>query len=123
MTPEQTALLNKAEDSLTAAKLLANNSLYDFAVSRAYYTMFYVAEAFLLNQGLAFSKHSAVISAFGREFANKGIVSVEYHRYILDAQDKRNKGDYSIDSNITEAQADEQITRAEEFLELGRRLI
>lgn len=83
MTPEQTALLNKAEDSLTAAKLLANNSLYDFSASRAYYTMFYVAEAFLLNQNLTFSKHAAVISAFGREFANKGVVRVEYHRLIF----------------------------------------
>lgn len=123
MTPEQAALLNKAEDSLTAAKLLANNSLYDFAASRAYYTMFYVAEAFLLSQNLTFSKHSAVISAFGREFANKGVVPVEYHRYLIAAQNMRNQGDYSIDSNITESQAREQITIAEEFLELGRRLI
>lgn len=123
MTPEQKALLNKAEESLTAAKLLTDNRLYDFAASRAYYTMFYVAEAFLLGQGLTFSKHAAVISAFGREFANKGIVPVEFHRYILDAQDKRNRGDYSIDANITESQAREQITHAGEFIELGKRLI
>ncbi|PSF36302.1 DNA-binding protein [Aphanothece hegewaldii CCALA 016] len=123
MTPEQAALLNKAEESLTAANLLADNGLYDFAASRAYYTMFYVAEALLLNQNLTFSKHSAVISAFGREFAGKGAVPVEYHRYLIDAQDKRNKGDYSIDSNITESQAREQIAHAAEFLELGKRLL
>lgn len=36
---------------------------YDFAVSRAYYTMFYVAEALLDQEGLSFSSHAAIISA------------------------------------------------------------
>ncbi len=55
MTHEQTALLNKACESLRAAKLLIENGLYDFAASRAYYTMFYIAESFLLGEGLVFS--------------------------------------------------------------------
>lgn len=49
MTPDQAALLRKAHSSLQAAKLLAGEKLFDFAVSRAYYTMFYVAEALLLE--------------------------------------------------------------------------
>jgi len=64
MTSDQAALLRKAHSSLHAAKLLAGEKLFDFAVSRAYYTMFYVAEALLLGQGLSFSKHSAVLAAF-----------------------------------------------------------
>jgi uncharacterized protein (UPF0332 family) len=51
MTPEQGALLSKAHDSVRAAKLLSDAGLYDFAVSRAYYAVFYVAEAFLLGVG------------------------------------------------------------------------
>ncbi len=39
----------KAQDSLRAAKLLEENELIDFAASRAYYAMFYVAEAFLIG--------------------------------------------------------------------------
>jgi len=39
MIPEQAALLKKACDSLRAAKLLAGDGLYDFAASRAYYTI------------------------------------------------------------------------------------
>ena len=69
MTPDQAALLRKAHSSLQAAKLLAGEKHFDFAVSRAYYTMFYVAEAFLLGQGLSFSKHSAVLAAFGERLA------------------------------------------------------
>jgi uncharacterized protein (UPF0332 family) len=36
MTPDQVALLQKAQASLEAARLLADRALYDFAVSRAY---------------------------------------------------------------------------------------
>lgn len=75
MTAEQAALLQKAQKSLRAARLLADQGFYDFAVSRAYYAMFYIAEAFLLGEGLAFSKHSAVISAFGERFAKSGRVA------------------------------------------------
>jgi uncharacterized protein (UPF0332 family) len=52
MTPVQAALLKKAKNSLDAARLLVERGFYDFAVSRAYYAMFYVAEAFLLGEGL-----------------------------------------------------------------------
>jgi len=40
LKPEQIALLRKAAESLRAAELLATNELFDFAASRAYYTMF-----------------------------------------------------------------------------------
>ena len=123
MKPEQTALLKKAGESLRAAQLLATNELLDFAASRAYYTMFYVAEAFLLNEGLTFSSHAAVISAFGRDFARTGRVPVEFHRYLIDAQDLRNQGDYGIDSAITESEANELIGHAQQFLELAERLL
>lgn len=69
MTEDQRELLLKAQQSLEAAKLLLNNNYPDYATSHAYYTMFYIAEAFLEGEGLSFSKHSAVIAAFGREFA------------------------------------------------------
>jgi uncharacterized protein (UPF0332 family) len=53
MTREQAVLMKKAYDSLRGAKLLARDGLHDFAASRAYYTMFYVAEALLLGEGLS----------------------------------------------------------------------
>ena len=94
MTPEQAALIRKAEESLQAAELLASQGFYDFAVSRAYYTMFYVASAFLLSRGLSYSSHAGVISAFGQQFARTGLVPIEFHRYLIEGQDSRNIGDY-----------------------------
>lgn len=82
-------LLQKARDSLQAAQLLVDNNLAAFATARAYYSMFYIAEAFLLGKGLTYSSHSAVISAFGREFARTKRLPVEYHRYLINPQDTR----------------------------------
>ena len=79
MTPEQKALLEKAQDSLGAAELLAKNRYFDFAVSRAYYSMFYIAEAFLLGEGSAFSKHSSVIAAFGQLLTKSGRVPAQFY--------------------------------------------
>ena len=119
MTREQQALFDKARDSVRAARLLASDGLYDFAVSRAYYAMFYVAQALLLGEALAFSKHSAVISSFGQSFAKTRRAPAKFHRYLIEAQDKRNVGDYDIGPALHEDDADEQIARAEEFLEFG----
>jgi uncharacterized protein (UPF0332 family) len=74
MTPEQKALLDKAERSIEAAQSLTDQDFHDFAISRGYYAMFYIAEALLDHEGLSFSIHAAVISAFGRYLAHAGKV-------------------------------------------------
>lgn len=123
MTEDQRELLEKANLSLTAARLLLQGSLPDFAASRAYYAMFYVAQAFLEGEGMAFSKHSAVIAAFGRHFVRTGKVSTEFHQYLLKAQQLRQSGDYGPPRAVTLEDACDQIARAEYFLELAERLI
>ncbi len=77
--------------------------------------MFYIAEAFLAGEGLAFSKHSAPIATFGREFAKPQRVPVEFHRFLIEAQELRTMGDYGQLDAVTIDQATEQIDRAEQF--------
>ena len=123
MTPEQEAVLYKARESLRAAELLREKGFNDFSVARSYYTMFYVAQAFLLGKGFTFSKHSAVISAFGREFVKAGVVGPEFQSYLTDAEDSRKIGDYEFRGELTEDDAIKQLERARIFLELAGRLI
>jgi uncharacterized protein (UPF0332 family) len=82
----QQGLLTKARRSLAAARRLAADGDLDFAVSRAYYAMFYIAQAFLLGRGLRFSKHSAVIAAFGQEFAGDDETLRGFHHGIIEAR-------------------------------------
>ena len=58
MTDAQCDLLLKAWASLDAARLLHGAGFSAFSASRAYYAMFYVAQAFLEGDGLAFSRHA-----------------------------------------------------------------
>ena len=122
MTEDQAELLTAARDSLAAARLLLDGGYPGYAASRCYYAMFYVAEAFLESEGLAFSKHSAVIAAFGQHFARTGRVPVEFHRFLLEAQELRHAADYG-GGTVTGEQAQTQMDRAEQFLGLAENLI
>ena len=107
MIPEIEALLEKAQQSLQAAEALQADNYFNFAASRLYYAMFYVAQALLLSRGQSYSSHSAVIAAYGKEFAKTGDLDTRFHRWLLDAQDIRNVGDYSIGEEISAAQCQE----------------
>lgn len=122
MTPEQRALLQKAEENLSAARLLLHHGRAEPAASRAYYVMLYVAEALLLGEGLTFSKHSAVHAAFGRHFAKTGRVPAEFHRYLIRAQEVRHIADYSTTA-VSPTDAAEQADRAERFVTLANDLL
>ena len=121
MTPDQLSLINKTRSSIKAAQLLQAGELYGFAASRAYYAMFYVAQVFLLDKGLSYSKHSGVISAFGQTFIKTGLLPEKFHRYLIDGQNKRHEGDYDADETVSEEGAKQQIQHAQEFLELAEK--
>jgi len=87
-------LMSRADRSLEAARLLIDNKYYSDAVSRAYYAMFYAATALLHSEGIAVSKHSAVIAQVGQHFAKTGKIAVHHHKALIDAFDERQSVDY-----------------------------
>ena len=119
MTPEQQFLMTKAQRSLDAANQLMQQGFYDFAISRAYYAMFYVAEALLDKAGFSFSSHAAVISAFGQSLARPGKVPVEFHRYLIDAQTQRTRADYDPNPDLSQQDAEKLIAQAQAFVDFG----
>ena len=123
MTEDQEELLLKAQQSLAAAQLLLGNDYPDFAASRAYYAMFYAAEAVLEGDGLSFSSHSGVISAFGRKFARTKRVPAKFHRYLIEAQNLRTTGDYGQFNAVDQAQASNIVEQSREFLAMVQSLI
>jgi uncharacterized protein (UPF0332 family) len=120
MNENARALFEKAEASVSAARLLTDQRYHDFAASRAYYGMFYVAEALLASRGQSYSTDGGVVGAFGREFAKTGKLNPEFHRWLIDAQDIRNMSDYGVGVETTAEQAIEVIRQADEFLKAGR---
>lgn len=118
MNDEVKALMRKATESLHAARLLREKGFYDFSISRAYYAMFYAAEATLLTRSMRFSKHHAVIAAFGKHFAKSEALPQELHRYLLDAHRNRLEGDYGPWGEITREIVDETLGNSGECTEI-----
>ena len=123
MTVEQQALLTKADESLAVAMSLHAGGHYDFAASRAYYAMFYLAEALLLGRGLTFSSHSAVIAAFGKEFVRTGEIAPEFHKYLRGAEVSRIVGDYETLEHVSADRCEEHIRQGQEFLAMAERIL
>jgi len=120
MSPHAQKLLDKADESIRAAEHPLADGYAEFAVGRAYYAMFYSAEALLNEKGLAFRKHGGVHAAFGEHFAKPNVLDAKFHRWLLDAFDKRIQSDYGVDVAIRGEDAKLVIAQAREFLDAAR---
>ena len=117
LNPEEiNRLLEAARESLAAARWNLRGGFHRTAVNRAYYAMFYAAEALLLRMGLTFSRHSAVIAAFGRELVASGKLPPKLHEYLYKAFEARQAADYRTTASISAEAAEAHISRAGEFL-------
>jgi uncharacterized protein (UPF0332 family) len=115
--------LDKASRAIHAAEVLLEDGDADFAASRAYYAMFYTAEALLIERGLRFRKHSSVHAAFAQHFVRSGPLEPKFHRWLLDAFDKRLEADYGADIVVFREHAARMIEQAREFLREARRYL
>ncbi len=61
MKEESGKLIDKAVLAIEAAEILLKAGSIDFAAGRAYYAMFFTAEALLLDKGLSYSKRNLLI--------------------------------------------------------------
>ncbi|MBN1451348.1 MAG: HEPN domain-containing protein [Anaerolineales bacterium] len=115
-TPAIQHFLKLADESREVANGLIDMGHPRFSVAQSYYTIFYLAQALLLTKGLTHSSHSAVVAAYGKEFAKTGLLDPKFHRYIIDAQKLRQIGHYGDESEeVTKEQAIESFQWAEEF--------
>jgi uncharacterized protein (UPF0332 family) len=113
-------LLDKAVDTIESAEILLDHGKMDGAAGRAYYALFYVAEALLNEKGLHYGKHGDVIGAYGREFAKTKLLDQKFHRWLIAGFDTRLVSDYQVDTNIEAAIVSSMVDQAWEFLEAAR---
>ena len=117
MTPEIDALIRLAEQSADAAETLLNRGHFRFSVSRSYYTMFYCIEALLLSAGRSYSKHSAVIAAFGQHFVKTGLFEKSFYDHLRKAFEDRQRGDYEAMEQVSRKTAITALNQSREFLQ------
>jgi uncharacterized protein (UPF0332 family) len=117
MTQSIRFLLAKARRNIDVAQRLLSEGDTDIAASRTYYAMYYVAIALLAAEGETYSKHSAVIGAYGKTFARTGRLDARFHRALIDAFEVRSDADYAIDPQFALERLQAAIDTAREFLE------
>ena len=78
--------------------------------------MFYAATALLFQRGLTFKRHSAVISAFGREFAKNDRAWRAHHQNLISAESLRNEGDYDLYTEVSSEEVEATLEAANKFV-------
>jgi uncharacterized protein (UPF0332 family) len=116
-------LLEKARRAIDAAETLLQHEDVDFAAGRAYYAMFYAAEALLSDKGLRSRKHGGVHALFGEQFIKTGLMDAKFHRFLLDAFDRRIQADYGFDAVLGRQEVIEMVGQAREFLKEAEKFL
>ena len=115
--------IDHADKMLRVARHNLAQEFYGTAVNRAYYAIFYAANALLATRGLSRGKHSGVIAAFRRYFVKPGLIETEYSDIYGRVMDNRHVCDYEldimIDPQVAEADLEDvqrMVTRLRQYL-------
>jgi uncharacterized protein (UPF0332 family) len=92
--------IENAREMLAAAKVNLENDFYASSVNRAYYAVFYAANALLATLGEARSKHTGVIGVFRQRFIKTGELPTELSEIYGDLLNSRQSGDYDLNVRI-----------------------
>jgi uncharacterized protein (UPF0332 family) len=115
--------MNKAEESLETAKLLLSKGHISFCTNRLYYAVFYAVSAVLIIRGTAYSKHSAVRSAFHRYFIKSGEIPKHFSEFYDQLFYDRQEADYSVFAEFDSDVINNEIIMAEEFIIVFRNIL
>lgn len=113
---EAERILHKAERSFDAAEEILEAGHPDFAVARAYYGCFYIAQMLLRSRGLIFTRHGQVIAQYGLHFAKTGLLDTRFHTLLINTFALRQSADYEDDAVIEAQEVIEVIRNGREFL-------
>ena len=87
--------LERAQESLDDARLLADAESWNTCVNRLYYSCFYAVSALLARDGLSSSRHTGIRSLFNRNYVRTGVVPRDLARLYNDLFERRQESDYA----------------------------
>jgi uncharacterized protein (UPF0332 family) len=108
--------LERANESIRAARLVRENKLFIPAMNRIYYSMFYSVQALLVLDEKAFSKHGQVKAYFNKVFIKSGIFPKEFGKLFNAVFEYRQKFDYVDLLTPEEELISDYIVEAQKFI-------
>ncbi|RLF88087.1 HEPN domain-containing protein [Thermococci archaeon] len=123
MREEINALLKRAKERLEAAWELYLKGYYNFAISNAYYSMYYCARALLLAKGISPKSHAGVHSLLGREFVKTKEMPMALYTIYSKALNMRHVADYDVFIEYSKEDALDILNGANEFLKFAKKYL
>ena len=107
--------LDRAKESLNAARIMFDHELLMSAMNRIYYSMFYAVQALLILNDQSFSKHGQVKGYFNKEFIKTGRFPKEFGKIFNIVFEYRQKYDYIDLSNPEKILISDYLIEAKRF--------
>lgn len=108
--------MSRAGELLQDAKLLFEADQWASANNRAYYSLFHAMRAVLALEKTDFKKHTAVISAFHKDYIHTGYIDKRFSAIITNASMIRNHSDYDDFYICSKDETGDLIHDVQEFL-------
>jgi uncharacterized protein (UPF0332 family) len=86
--------LERADESLVEAEIMAEQKHFNTCINRLYYACFYAIIALLESKGFSSAKHSGVRSLFNKNFVVTGIIGKDLAAVFNDLFEYRQESDY-----------------------------
>jgi uncharacterized protein (UPF0332 family)/predicted nucleotidyltransferase len=100
--PELSAYMASAWQALrTAESEFVQGNDYLVVANRAYYAIFYAANAMLATNGLQRTKHPSVLAAFRDLYIKTGEIEASYIRDYEETMKRRHMSDYDLNSAVS----------------------
>ena len=115
--------LAKGEDALRAARLCLDASLWDDAVSRAYYAAFHHVTALLVTEGVEARTHGGAHDLLYLHFVRPGRFPAHEAKRFSGLQKFREQADYARSVRFDEAGAREEVASADAICGAARAAI
>lgn len=115
--------IERAEETIVEAKLLAGEGHYNAAMSRLYYACFYAALALLVANNITTSSHAGVKTMLGLHFVSNGVLDKEHGKTFSRLFEIRHSGDYDDFVYCDKEMTDEYTPKAEAFITKIKELI
>lgn len=115
--------LEKSDQALMEATLMAQNEFYDSAVTRLYYACFYVTLGLLIDNQITTSSHRGIKAMLSLHFVKKNLLETKHIRTYSELLNGRQLSDYEDFFYQDKESYEEYLKKAKEFIETIKSLI
>ena len=115
--------IERADETMKEAGLLAKDGYYNAAFNRLYYACFYAALALLVKHNITTSTHAGVKMLLGLHFVSKGLLDKDMGKTFSRLFEIRHSGDYDDFVYCDKEMTDEYTPLAEAFIQRIKELL